>query len=498
MDWKTILKSQQQDFYRRLRLGNLLFCEPEYFYSEVTIIKGEQLQKIIADAQKIITKYENNSDVDFYCPTFSELFSQKLGETAFLYRYSDLISKEENILDNNQEIKPPLFTLKSNHNVSIQIKTFYGNLRDLVWSFSSEEIAQHQIIVCIFNQQEFDIELKEYQVILAGFIPSKEIENFDQKKDFFIHNLFYTGGLRSCLTNANHSESNYFQNAKICEKKGNYSGAVANYSKLILVNDQDAKLYLLRGINNYKIGDIQGALLDLSTAIIRDEKNHIAYHWRGFIYTTIGKYKEAIKDYDEEIKINSVSFFAYYKRAYVNSILGNNLSALNDYTTAITINSNLFQAFYNKGNINYLLKDIQGAIEDYKQALKLNPSLSKAYYNLGIINHQLGNYNEAINYYQEAVKIDPFYCKSYYNLAILFSDVGEYQKAIDIYDKIGNININFFQANYNKRALISLLKNENHIFIKEENNSNSSQMSPYKITIDEYENNNYNQAKNLF
>lgn len=495
MDWKTILKSQQQDFDRRLRLGNLLFCEPEYFYSEVTIIKGEQLQKIIADTQKIINEYNNEND--FYCPTFSEIFSQKLGETAFFYRYSDVISIQENDLDDNQEIKPLLFTLKSDPNISIKIKTFHGNLHDLVWTFSSEEIAKYKIIVCVFNQQEYEAELNEYQVILTGFIPTKEIQNVKDKKDFLIHDLFYTGGLRSYLTNVSHSQSEYFQKAKICEKKGNYSGAIVNYSKLILVNDQDAKLYTLRGINNYKIGDIQGALLDLSTAISRDENNHIAYHWRGFIYTIIGKYKEAIKDYDQEIKINSVSFFAYYKRAYVNSLLGNNLSSLNDYTIAITINSNLFQVFYNRGNINYRLKDIQGAIEDYKQALKLNPSLSKAYYNLGIINHQLGNYDQAINYYQEAIKIDPFYCKSYYNLAILLSDLGEYEMAIDIYDKISKININFFQANYNKRALISLLKNEeNNVFISQNNYDGSSELSSDQITIDEYENNKYNQAKN--
>jgi len=485
MDWTIPLKSQQQDFYHRLRLGNLLLCEQENVYSEVITIKAEKLESIIAECREQTNKYEK-----IYPSTqfFSSIFNQKLAETAFLSRFNDLVNLRDDLAVRNME-NYSTFQLKSSSHLLCEIRAINYKNDNLIWLFSVEEIKRNHILICLLVQQEFDSNLTEYQVILAGFLPTNFIKNTEEKtQELSISNLFYCGGLKSYLIDLIQLKSNYITIARTCEKKGNYYGAITNYTNAINENQQEAKLYLQRGINHYKIGDIQGALLDFTESITHNYNCSLAYHWRGFIYYQLGKYQEALGDYNEEIKINHLSFFAYYQRALIETKLNNYLASLEDYSTAITINSNLFQAFYNRGNVNYKLGDKQGAIDDYEKALKLNPNLAQAYYNLGIVNNELGNYNQAISYYQEAIKIDPFYVKAHYNLAILLADLGGYQQAIEIYKNIKEINPNFFQASYNRKSLISLLKKEGYIFLdKNEENSTYTNKKCHIIGINQDE-----------
>jgi len=470
MDWTIPLKSQQQDFYHRLRLGNLLLCEQENIYSEIITIKAEKLESIIAECREQTTKYEK---IYPSAQFFSSIFNQKLAETAFLSRFNDLVSLRDDLAVNNHE-NYSTFQLKSSPHLLCEIRAINYKNDNLIWLFSIDEIRQNHILICLLVQQEFDSKLAEYKVILAGFLPTNFIKNTEEKtQELSISNLLYCSGLKSYLIDLIKLKSNYITIARACERKGNYYGAITNYTQAINENQQEAKLYLQRGINHYKVGDIQGALLDLTEAITYNFNYSLAYHWRGFIYYQLGKYPEALKDYNEEIKINPLNFFAYYQRALIETKLSNYLAGLEDYSTAITINSNFFQAFYNRGNVNYKLGDKQGAIDDYEKALKLNPNLAQACYNLGVINSELGNYNQAITYYQEAIKIDPLYVRVHYNLAILLADLGGYQQAIDIYKSIKEINPNFYQADYNRKALISLLKKEGNIFLNH-NQDNSA------------------------
>lgn len=482
MNWIDILKEQQIDLGKRIKSNILLHCEQENKYSEIVVITGSVLDDITQFCQEI--SYENKFD-DSWTNVFNNGFRSKLIEIVFQNNFSDLPTEITPIYTAVLQGKELNHNVIKVNNFRVLVKISYGDVDSCEWIFTPQELKENDVLVCLLSQEKFTINNSEYKLILAGFLPTNLISQKTERLVLTFQKLLYSGGLKSYLKGNNSRENRYRKTARQCNQRGDYIGAIANYSKVLKINSQIPKIYLLRGICRWKIGDKQGAVDDFSMAIKLDHNYYLAYHWRGFIYCQITNYQAAIDDYSTEIKIYPRSAYGYYQRAFVRFKMHDYLGALEDYSMAITINKNFNQAYYNRGISNYKLGNKQGAIEDYNQALKLNPNLGQAYYNRGVINAQFGEFKKAIKDYQDAIKINPSYDKAYYNLAIIHADLGQYKNAINIYHQVININPDYVQAEYNQRALINfekkdqLLQKENQINYKTRPDKNYS--SPYQI-----------------
>jgi tetratricopeptide (TPR) repeat protein len=477
MDWTTPLKQQQLDFVKRLKSGHLLHCDRDYLYSEVTVIGDKILQELITDSKQIATKYESIYPVH---EIFTTIFRGKLGEKTFLIRFGDLVTPilEKETLTKKNKVN---FVLKVLPHIHIHVKSCGGNIEKIKWCFTEEEVKHSAVLVCLYCLQEFSAQNLDYSLILAGFFPTEMITISEQLLSLDISDLLYGGGLRAYLNSLGNSKSNYIALAKQCNNKGDYGGVIANYSKVLSLEPDNPKFYVLRGIARWKIGDQHGAISDYNSAIKINPNYDLAYHWRGYVLSKLGDFTAAIEDYTEEIRINILSAYAYYKRGSLYSKMNNHLAALDDYSTAIRINPNLYQVFYNRGNTRYELKDKQGALDDYNHALKLNPNLPQAYYSRAIVYTDLGDSEKAIADYLQAIRIMPNYDKAYYNLAILQADLGEYKSALRNYNKVIEINPDFVQAEYNRKALISYLKKEENILGDESSDKKHKVGDPYLV-----------------
>ncbi len=469
IDWTIFLKTQQLDFISRIKSNYLLISDDKNQFTELINCQNKLLESVIKSCHQIIKQYELISDDE---KLFNNLFQNQLGKFIFKYYFSDLIN--EIIFNDDFAEQKVDFTLKKNAEFCLKIKTSNNIINDLKWWFSSDEIKQNNLLVCYFSPQIFKSNYVEYPVILAGFLPTNLIENKEQSQYFALHQLLYSGGLKTYLNSFNTTNFNPISITKNSNINSDYSLAIAINSKTLKVISNDYKNYVLKGISKWETGDQQGAIQNFSEAIKINSDYYLGYYWRGFINSSIGYYEEALDDYNKALKINSKSFYAFYKRGFVFSKMNNYLSALEDYSTAIIINNNLFQAFYNRGICKNTLKDKLGAIEDYNQALKLNSNFACAFYNRGIIYSELGDFKQAIFDYQEAIKIQPNYTNAYYNLAILLADLGDYKSAINIYNKVLEMKPNFIPAEYNKRVLI-------HYFKRSENlqNNNDNQIKAH-------------------
>jgi tetratricopeptide (TPR) repeat protein len=94
--------------------------------------------------------------------------------------------------------------------------------------------------------------------------------------------------------------------------KGNYRGAIAIFTELILTNPDYADAYFNRGIARAKLGDYQGAIADHTQAIALNGQLAEAYKARGKIYWQLGDRDLAIKDLETalalfQVQENSVS-----------------------------------------------------------------------------------------------------------------------------------------------------------------------------------------------
>ncbi len=157
-----------------------------------------------------------------------------------------------------------------------------------------------------------------------------------------------------------------------------------------------ARTYIYRGAARYwKKGDFDGAITDYTRAIELDPEYAEAYDYRGFAHLNNGDIDKAIADYTKAIDIDQELTEAYKDRAtayLANSDFGN---AINDYTKAIQLDPDDTNIYNYRGCAYFRNSEVDKAINDLSIAIQLNPDSADAYYNRGIAQLSLRNWEEA-------------------------------------------------------------------------------------------------------
>jgi tetratricopeptide (TPR) repeat protein len=105
--------------------------------------------------------------------------------------------------------------------------------------------------------------------------------------------------------------------AKTKYKDRDYLGALAEYTKAIQLDPQDALAFCCRGVAHYRLGDGYKAMADYNKAIEIDPNLAIGYYRRGFLHYVAKDYLSAIADYNKSIELNPDFALAYSNRSYV-------------------------------------------------------------------------------------------------------------------------------------------------------------------------------------
>ena len=96
----------------------------------------------------------------------------------------------------------------------------------------------------------------------------------------------------------------YFDLAYDKGNKGDYYGAISDYTKAINIDPQFGKAYYNRGWSKQKLQDHYGAISDYTKAIEFDPKKDEAYYNRGIAKAELKDYYGAISDYNKSIEID--------------------------------------------------------------------------------------------------------------------------------------------------------------------------------------------------
>ncbi|MCL1469327.1 WD40 repeat domain-containing protein [Argonema antarcticum] len=237
MDWTTPLKYQQTDFVKRLSKQkalepSMLNCEIRGCHSEMMVIWGEQLQKILEVCQEEADQLVENLPPQ---PEFNRLidFQEQYQDEAYEYlireqqveaimsaRLEKLVKKvkidsHSNIdLDDEGNLRNEskfTYTLADYPIVSIQVhlcdnESFNSLKKDKVrWSVNQSDLNNHKVLIfmCSFGLAFFTSRGTKIETILAGFLPTEQIQFSGPKTYLKPGDLLYAGGLRCYLESLN-------------------------------------------------------------------------------------------------------------------------------------------------------------------------------------------------------------------------------------------------------------------------------------------------------
>jgi tetratricopeptide (TPR) repeat protein len=462
MDWINLLRSLQADFIQRLNTGCLLHCETPGNHSELTIISGQRLKTLRDFCWLMAEKYKRTSPVR---DVFISNLKGKLGEEVVKERLADFITEVDYEKRFGGDGRSD-FTVTSNPEIGVEVKSRHGNIDTVRWSVSAEEVEKNAVIVCVLIQEEVNEAQTAYHLFLAGFLPTKMIKLKRGRIAFGIHQLLYAGGLFYYLEQF---QSAINQSPQIIEIAGNNQSSV---------NLEPEKL----GDEYFRHGDYAAAINQYNQALQNKLHNADIYYKLGLVYYQLGDYQTAVINYNQAINININFGKAYHQRGLANYQLGNYQTAIEDYTQAMRINPHVAIIYKHRADARYRVGDHQGAIEDYHQTIKINPHyainnqhsknqqiapylLDKkqkiikdiavksddavSFKNRGNAFCELGEYERAIIDYNQAIKINPNDADVYYFRGNAHFDLGNYEAAIDDFKKVVKIQSNYTDAYYN-------------------------------------------------
>ncbi len=233
----------------------------------------------------------------------------------------------------------------------------------------------------------------------------------------------------------------YRRRGELSADRGDYDGAIRDFTKAIEANPKDAEVYLLRGIVHNRKGSFEDAIADYSQAVKVNPRLTGAWFALATARRDNGDFEGALRDYEKclifesspqvrgmaerriadlRMKLNREGLSkvsgkeidlegaeAYYKRGLVRYEMREIEGAIADFTRAIEIDPNYFWAYFKRGVARIRKGDLDAAIADLTKVIELNPKLAEGYMGRGMARNRRGDVEGAIEDYEKFLKLAP-------------------------------------------------------------------------------------------
>lgn len=132
--------------------------------------------------------------------------------------------------------------------------------------------------------------------------------------------------------------------------------------------------YYQRGNEKKGKGDFAGAISDYTHAVALDPRFASAYNNRGNIKKALGDYRGAVADYNRAIDADPKHCLSYINRAVAERACGDLSAAINDLDLAIRTDPDFGRAYFNRGIANQESGNLNLAVADFRMNYKLEPN----------------------------------------------------------------------------------------------------------------------------
>ncbi len=234
---------------------------------------------------------------------------------------------------------------------------------------------------------------------------------------------------------------NYISLARLLIYLNRYDEAIEQASNALLINENNAMAYALRGWAQGLSGDYLNGTASLKRAIELDPNNHIPYAYIAEVYglqyesntAIIGVIDNAISNSIKARDLSPNSLETHRARGYIQELVGSYGEAVQEYAAAIAINKYIPELYMRLGRVYYYpdVAEYDLAVQAFTEADLLNPSDPLPDIYLSKVYQTQGSYATAIQYAQKAIVDSPEDPYLYGNLGVLYYRNFEYPKAIE-------------------------------------------------------------------
>jgi WD40 repeat protein/Flp pilus assembly protein TadD len=183
--------------------------------------------------------------------------------------------------------------------------------------------------------------------------------------------------------------------------------AVADLTRAIALNAQNARIWLLRGRAYTEKKDWKRALADFDEAIRRKLDGPEVWEHRGFVHNELKQWQMAVEDFTEAIKRGTKDYTTWNNRAYAYNRLELWDKAILDCAEAIKLNPKYHGPWSSRGFAYQQLNRWDEALRDFTEAINLGSKLPENWANRGFVYYQLESWDKAISDLTQAIKVDP-------------------------------------------------------------------------------------------
>jgi len=261
-------------------------------------------------------------------------------------------------------------------------------------------------------------------------------------------------------------------------KKGDFNGAVTDYTMEIDKFDAEAQTLVKKRSEYVKMSEYEKALVDGAQLLEARADWAKLYYGRGMAYSGLMRKADALKDFNMAIALEPKMGEAYYERALLTNTADNKENACTDMATAASMGNekakvlyddnfcwNLALQHYKEGSSKLTIRDYETAIKEFNMAIQLSPDSGRYYAKRGLAYLGLEKNARALEDFNKAVQIQPKGADGYYQLGLYYFNQDEHEKSIEYFNKAMEFNANMYDAYmYRAQACERLNKSTSAIY----------------------------------
>lgn len=197
---------------------------------------------------------------------------------------------------------------------------------------------------------------------------------------------------------------------------------------------ESAEAYHKRGFARLTKGDYDGAIADFTLALTRKSAFAEAFHDRGIAWFSKGDYDKAIADYTAALEINPLSSEVFHNRGGAWLYKKNYDRAIADFSKVLDIVPDDFEAYSNRGTALFYKCDYENALADQLKAIEINTNYFEACLNAAWLlaacpDAGCRNGEKAVEFAKKAVEMNPG-TDTLDTLAAAYAEAGHFEDAV--------------------------------------------------------------------